>query len=135
MRLLAMALACVFALAPTVAEVCEATCVDHVGHSESLNHAAHHHHGSSTTEQTGHHAAPQNTRSTDSALAPSVSHDCCYPVAVLTDSRDSKRGAAPSTVLTTPSTGAMTMRVSQSATDSHRHRPSVLIRPLSQLRV
>lgn len=135
MRLLAFAVAFVFAGAPIAAEVCETTCVEHVGHSESRSNGAHHHHGSSTTEHAGHDAASQKTRSTDPNLAPSVSHDCCYTDAVLNDSRDSKRGSAPSILLTTPSAGAVTMLVSQPARVSDRHRLPVLIHPLSQLRV
>src|SRR5262245_1736680 len=133
MRLLALAVALVFAGAPIAAELCETTCVEHVGQSASSG--AHHHHASSTAEHAGHHPATQKTGSPDSRLAPSVSHECCYSVAVLTDSRDSNRGAAPSTVLTTPSTGEVTVRVSKPARVSHRHPLPVLVNPLSQLRV
>src|SRR5262245_39433952 len=135
MRLLALAVAFVFAGAPIAAELCETTCVEHVGQSASVSGGAHHHHASSTAEHAGHHAATLKTGSADSKLAPSVSHECCYSVAVLTDSRDSNRGAAPSTVLTTPSTGEVTVRVSQSARVSHHHPLPVLVNPLSQLRV
>jgi hypothetical protein len=134
-RLLALALAFVFAGAPIAAEVCETTCVEHVSHSEGFRSGSHHHHGSSTTEDARHHVATQKTGSTDGILATSVSHDCCYAVAVLTDSRSSNGGAAPSAALTTASTGAMTVGVSQLARVSHRHRPPAFIRPLSQLRV
>ena len=133
-RLLALALAFVFAAAPIAAEVCETTCVEHVGHSEGVTSGSHHHHGSSTVEHAGHYVATQTTSSTNGHLATSLSHDCCFSAAVLTDSRDSNRGVAPSAALTTPSTGALTVVVSQPARVSHRHRPPVLIRPLSQLR-
>jgi hypothetical protein len=135
MRLLALAVAFVFAGAPIAAELCETTCVEHVGHSVSTSGGSHLHHGSSTTEHAGHHAASQKTRSTDPDFAPSVSHDCCYTVAILNDSRDSKQGSAPTVLLTMPSIGAVTMVLSQPARVSHRHRLPVFIHPLSQLRV
>jgi hypothetical protein len=135
MRLLALALAFVFAGAPIAAEVCETTCVEHVSHPESFRSASHHHHGSSTTEDARRHVATQKTGSTDGILATSLSHNCCYAVAVLTDSRDSKRGTAPSAALMTASTGAMPVGISQPASVSHRHRPPALNRPFSQLRV
>jgi hypothetical protein len=135
MRLLALALAVVFAGAPIAAEVCETTCVEHIGHQEGLSRGSHHHHGSSTTEHTGHQVSTQKNASTDGILATSLSHDCCYAVAVLTDSRDSKRGTAPSAALMTASTGAMPLGTSQPASVSHRHRPLAINRPFSQLRV
>jgi hypothetical protein len=135
MRLLALALAFVFTGAPIAAEVCETTCVEHVSHPESFRSGSHHHHGSSTTEDTRHQGATQKTGTSDGILATSLSHDCCYAIAVLTDSRDSKRGTAPSAALMTASTGAITVGISQPASVSHRGRPPALNRPLSQLRV
>ena len=134
MRFLALALTFAVAGAPIAAEVCETTCVEHVSHSENLRSGSHHHHGSSTTEDAGHHVATQQGGSADGILATSVSHDCCYTAAVLTDSRYSKR-TAPSASLTTPSTGATAGRVSQPAKVGHRGRLPALVRPLSQLRV
>jgi hypothetical protein len=133
MRFLVLALAMVFATAPIAAEVCETTCVEHVGHSEGLSSGSHHHHGS--TEHAGHDFTTQKTASTNGILATSLSHDCCFAAAVLTDSRDSKRGVAPSAALTTASTAASTLVVSQPASVGHSHRPPTLIGPLSQLRV
>ena len=135
MRLLALAIAFVFAAAPIAAEVCETTCVEHVGHSEGLSSGSHHHHGSSTTKHAGHDVSTQKTASTDGILATSLSHDCCYAAAVLVDSRNSNRGAAPTAALTTASTGAMAVGVSQPARVSHGYRPLAFIQPLSQLRV
>jgi hypothetical protein len=134
MRFLALALAFVFAAAPIASEVCETTCVEHVGHSDALS-GSHHHHGSSATEHAGHHVATQKTASTDGILATSLSHDCCFAAAVLSESRDSRRGVAPSAVLTRENSGALTVVVSQPARVSHRDRPPALIHPLSQLRV
>ena len=136
MRLLALALAFVFAGAPIAAEVCETTCsVEHCEPSESFRSGSRRRRDSSTTGDARHHVATQKTGSPDGILATSVSHGCCYAAAVLTDSRDSKRGTAPSAALMTALTGAMPVGISQRARVSHRHRPPALSRPSSQLRV
>lgn len=135
MRLLALALAFVFAAAPIAAEVCETTCVERVGYSEGPSSGSHHHHGSPTVEHAEHTAATQKTASTGGILATSVSHDCCFSVAVLTDSRDGNRGAVLSVRLATPATGTMLVAVSQPARTNDSERPPALIRLSSQLRV
>jgi hypothetical protein len=135
MRLLAVALACVFAVTPIAAEVCETSCVDHVDHSDGLGSGSHHHHGSSTIEHAEHTVATQKSASASGTLATSVSHDCCFSVAVLTDSPNSNRGAGVSSPMATPSTGATAVAASQRATVNQKDRPRGLVRPPSQLRV
>jgi hypothetical protein len=135
MRFVALTLALVFAAVPITAEICETRCVEHGFHSEIASGGAHHHHDFTTSEHGAYRTATQTTSSAGSTLATSISHDCCFSLAVLTESRATSHQTTLSAALSLANIEAMTGDASQRAYIDHRHRPPTLGRSLSQLRV
>jgi hypothetical protein len=131
---IALALALAFAAVPIMAENCETTCVEHAFHSEFNHGGAHHHHDYTTSEHGAYRTATQATSSTDAILTTSTSHDCCFLVAVLTESRAGNHPTTLSAILSLVNTEAMTGEVTRLAHLDHRHRLA-LSHLLSQLRV
>jgi hypothetical protein len=135
MRLFVLAFALVFAAAPIAAEVCETTCVEHVDHAEGTKGPSHHHHGSTISHQAGAQAATQKVGNNGGILAAAISHDCCYAVAVLSESRTGNHPTTLIAVLSPANTEARSGVASRAALIDRRDRPPDLAPSLSQLRV
>jgi hypothetical protein len=135
-RFLVLALTLVFAAAPVAADVCETTCVEHAGHSPSTSGGgSQHHHGSMAAEHAGHHHhATQATGSPTVVLAPSITHDCCFSVAVVSDSRDITRAPMLRGGLTA-ATNLTVVRAAFPTDGDNRHGRPAPISSLTQLRV
>jgi hypothetical protein len=89
-RLLAFALAFVIIGGPLAADVCEAVCTEHAGHSiDSRVPASHHHHSAETTSPPSHHHhSDALAPATQSARFMTLPHGCGHLEATLSESHE-----------------------------------------------
>lgn len=135
-RLLTLIVAIVVTAAPVAAQICEATCTQHAGHSESHN-SSHHHHSATVSGQSHHHdhsaSVPQPT--SGNPTAGSQPRACGHVAAVVTESRETMRSSVATIAITTPRIAAPIDHATELHGFDSRHGPPVSIRSIAPLRI
>src|SRR6185436_8645377 len=103
-RLVAFALALVVIGGPLASDVCGAVCAEHTGHHRTSTMApSHHHHSEPAAAQHSHHHSETAAPVTRGVRFTPRPHVCSALDAVVTESRELRRAAADSAVVTTVS--------------------------------
>jgi hypothetical protein len=137
-RLLAFALAFVIIGGPLAADVCEAACTEHAGHSiDSTVPPSHDHHSAEVVRQPSHHhhsdVAP--AAATQSAKLMALWHGCGHLEAIVSESRELTRASLATAVVTVARvTPLLVLGLPTSPMDS-RHGPPPPIHSTSPLRI
>jgi hypothetical protein len=137
-RLLALALAFVFVGGPLAADVCEAVCAEHAGHSiDRTAPASHHHHAAEVVRQPSHHhhsgaAAAPVTRIAELMPLP---HGCSHLEAIVTESRELTLAPILKAVVTMARITPLLVHVSSAPEMDSRHGPPTPIRSTLPLRI
>jgi hypothetical protein len=135
-RLLTLIVAIVVTAAPVAAQICEVTCTEHAGHSESQN-PSHHHHSVTVSGQTHHHdhlaAVPQPASGNPTVgLQPRA---CGHVAAVVSESRENMRSSVATIAITTPRIAAPIDQANELHGFDSRRGPPVSIRSIAPLRI
>ena len=136
-RLLAFALAFVIIGGPLSADVCEAACREHAGHSiDSTVPSSHHHHSAEIVRQPSHHhhsdVAPAATQR---AKLMALWHGCGHLEAIVSESRELTRGSLATAVVTVARVTPLLVPVLPTFQMDSRHGPPPPIRSTSPLRI
>jgi hypothetical protein len=137
-RLFAFALTFVIIGGPLAADLCEAFCAEHAGHSiDSTMPASHHHHSDEAASLLLHHhhsdAAP--APATQSARLTALPHVCAQPEASVSESREPTRAPIATAVLTVARMTPLHVQVLPTSQMDSRHGPPTPIRSTSLLRI
>jgi hypothetical protein len=133
--LLVFALAFIVIAVPLAADVCEAVCAQHTGHSinRSALAASDHHSGSQPSHH--HHSAAAPAPITQTAILKALPHECVRLEAAVSESSDFTAAQVVNDALTMPGfTPPLAHVPATSATDS-RHGPPAPTRSTSPLRI
>jgi hypothetical protein len=135
-RLLAFALAFVVVGGSLAGDVCDAVCAEHAGHSApSPAPSPHHHSGHAGSQPLSHHHADTTAApATRSAGLTPPPHRCGVLEAIVSDSREMKRGPMVKAVMTTVRVVPLVQLLPASEMDG-RHGPPTSIRSTSPLRI
>ena len=136
-RLLAFALAFVIIGGPLAADVCEAACTEHAGHSiDSTVPSSHHHHSAEIVRQPSHHHHSDVARAaTQSAKLMALWHGCGHLEAIASESRELTRGSLATAVVTVARVTPLLVPVLPTFQMDSRHGPPPPIRSTSPLRI
>jgi hypothetical protein len=137
-RLLAFALAFVIIGGPLAADVCEAACAEHAGHSiDSTVPPSHHHHSAEVVRQPSHHqfsdVAP--AAATQSAKLMALWHRCGHLEAIVSESRELTRAPLATAVVTVARVTPLLVLVLPTFQMDSRHGSPPPIRSTSPLRI
>ena len=137
-RLLAFALAFVIVGGPLAADVCEAACTEHVGHSiDSTAPISHHHHSAEVVRQPTHHhhsdVAP--AAATQSAKLMALWRGCGDLEAIVSESRVPTRASLATAVVAVARITPLLVLVLPTFQMDSRHGPPPPIRPTLPLRI
>lgn len=137
-RLLAFALAFVILGGPLAADVCEAACAEHAGHSiNSTVPPLHDHHSAEAVRQPSHHhhsgVAP--AAATPSAKSMALWHGCGHLEAMISESRELTRASLATAVVTVARVTPLPVLVLPTFEMDSRHGPPSPIRSISPLRI
>lgn len=136
-RLLAFALAFVIIGGPLAADLCEAACTEHAGHSIDATVSTSHHHSAEVVRQPSHH------HHSDAATAPAMQnatlmalwHGCGHLDAIVSESRELTRAPLATAVLTVTRVTPLLVPVLPTFQRDSRHGPPRPIRSTSPLRI
>jgi hypothetical protein len=137
-RLLAFALAFVIIGGPLAADVCEAACTEHGGHSiDSTAPLSHHHHSAEVVRQPSHHhhsdVAP--APATQDAKLMALWHGCGHLEAIVSESRELTRAPIATSVATVARITPLLVPVLPTSQMDGQHGPPAPIRSTSPLRI
>jgi hypothetical protein len=137
-RLLAFALALLIIGGPLAADVCEAACTEHAGHSiDSTVPPSHHHHPAEVVEQ------PSHQHHSDVGAAPATKHPrltalwhrCGHLEATVSESRELTRASLATAVVTVARVTPLLVLVLPTSQMDSRHGPPPPIHSTSPLRI
>jgi hypothetical protein len=137
-RVLAFTLAFVIIGGPLAADVCEAACTAHAGHSiDSTVPPSHDHHSAEVVTQPPHHhhsdVAP--AAATQSAKLVAPWHGCGRPEAMVSESRELTRAPIATAVVTVARITPLLVLVLPTSQMDSRHGPPPPIHSTSPLRI
>jgi hypothetical protein len=132
-RLLAFALAFVVIAVPVAADVCEAVCGEHAGHSiDQLVSESHQH---PDGQRSHHHAGALTAQAAPSAALKPPPHRCGRLDAVVTESRDLRVSHIDNTTVTRAHFTPLFVHVWPTSAVDSRHGPPAPTRSTSPLRI
>lgn len=137
-RLLAFGLAFVLIGGPVAADVCEAFCAQHAGHSmDSTVSAPHHHHSveAASPPSYQHHSDAASSAATQSARLMALPHGCAHLEAIASESRELMRAPLATAVVTVARITPLLAHVLPTSQMDSRHGPPTPIRSTSPLRI
>jgi hypothetical protein len=136
-RLLGFALAFVIVGGPLAADVCEAVCAEHAGHSiASTVPASHRHHAAEAGQPLHHHGSDTATSSpTRRAGLMPLPQWCGYLEAIVTDSRKMTRPPIVEALVTTARLTSSLVPVLAASERDSRHGLPIPVRSTSPLRI
>jgi hypothetical protein len=136
-RLLAFALAFVIIGGPLAADVCEAACTEHAGHSiDSTVPPSHDHHSAEVRQPSPHHhsdVAP--AAATQSVKLMALWHGCGHLEAIVSESRELTRASLATAVVTVARVTPLLVLVLPTFQMDSRHGPPPPIHSTSPLRI
>jgi hypothetical protein len=137
-RLLAFALAFVIIGGPLAADLCEAACTEHAGHSiDSTLPTSHHHHSAEVVRQPSHHhhSDAATAPAKQNAILMALWHGCGHLEAIVSESRELTRTPIAISVATAARNTPLLVPVLPTSEMDNRHRPPAPIRSASPLRI
>ena len=137
-RLLAFALAFVIIGGPFAADVCEAACTEHAGHSiDSTVPPSHHHHSAEVVKQPSHqhHSDVGPAPATKHPRLTALWHGCGHLEAIVSESRQLTRAPLATAVVTVTRVTPLLVLVLPTFQTDSGHGPPRPIRSTSPLRI
>jgi hypothetical protein len=133
--LLVFALAFIVVAVPLSADVCDAVCAAHTGHSIDRSASAASDHHSSSQPSHHHHSASAPAPVTQTAILKALPHECVRLEAAVTESSDFTASHVVNDAVTTPGFTAPLAHVSAASATDSRHGPPAPTRTTSPLRI
>ena len=136
-RLLAFGLAFALIGGPVAADVCEAFCAQHAGHSiDSTVSASHHHHSVETPSPPSYqHHSDAASSAAQSARLMALPHGCGHLEAIVSEPRELMRATIAAAVVTMARITPLLAEVLPTSQMESRHGPPTAIRSTSPLRI